>query len=151
MGFPPDEIVWGPEAYPLCLGVQTEKSVYSLGERSILLRLFLANRSPRAIEVVETNVLADYTLEVLRSDGRIVLWSPQGIQALQAAAEITRRLTVRIDPGAVRRVGPDVHLDEWFQLDTPGTYSVRAQRTRQAGSLTLSSGLIHFRIEEQPP
>lgn len=144
----PQSIAWGGEVGGLRLGIYTGKSVYQLGEEPISLEIRILNAGKRPIEITESNLLADYSLEVLRADGRPVPWSSQGESALRMAGLVKRRLTVEIEPGAVHQVLPAAPLDIWFQLDEAGRYTVRAVREAwKAEGKTLSSGSWSFVLE----
>jgi hypothetical protein len=141
-------IAWGEEVGGLRLGVHTGKSIYRFGESPISLEIRILNTGTRAVEIVESNLLADYSLEVLRADGLPVPWSSQGESARQTSQLVKRRLTIEIDPGAVHQVLPAAPLDTWFQFDEGGRYTVRAVREDwKAEGKTLSSGSWSFLLE----
>lgn len=145
----PTEIAWGDVVKGLSLGISLQRPPDNSGEKSVVLEIFIANRSAEKIKIVESNVLLEYDIEVTRDGGLPVPMTAVGKEALEATKnlEIRRRIVVEIEPGDVHKVTPPVKLDEWFQLDERDAYAVRVRRKDwQSDEGPLASGVATFAV-----
>ncbi len=147
-----ENIRWGDEINGLRLGIAVNSDGVGTDERSVMLEIFVANDSSKTISLVESHVLKEYEIEILAEDGRLVTWTSAGDNERRAAntLEPSRRKTVAIEPGEIYKVDWPVRLDEWFDLNEPGTYSVRVVRRDWQGSNgLLASGSQTFTVDDR--
>jgi hypothetical protein len=147
-----ENIAWGEEANGLRLGISVNLVLHSAEERSIVLEIFVTNSSSNSVSLVESHVLAEYDFEVMSKDGKPVSMTREGDKVCRAARtlELSRTVKAVIDPGATHKVDWPVRLDEWFDLNEPGTYSVRVVRRDWQGSNgLLASGSQTFTVDDR--
>jgi hypothetical protein len=146
------DIAWGDEINGLRLGISVERDRYSPEERPIMLEIVVANVSSRTIPLVESHVLQEYEIEVLGADGRPVPMTAEGDKVRRAARtlESSRSIKPAIAPGLIHKVDWPVRLDEWFDLNAPGTYVVRVRRRDwQSDQGPLLSGPLTFVVSDR--
>lgn len=146
------EIVWGDEVNALRLGISLEKKHYDHTEKPIILEILVTNISAHMIRIVETHILNENEFELSREGDEPVNMTPEGTKVKQAVRDLddSRRVVVNLDAETVHKVEPPVKLDEWFQLEKPGTYTVQVQRRDWQGEAgVLTSGQLTFVIADE--
>lgn len=139
-------IAWGDAVAGLRMGLALGGETYAVGD-PVRAAIFFENLSDETVEIVETHVLHDYEIEVLR-DGLPVPWTAAGRDARQNARTLPpkRRRTVRVPPGEVHRVDQPLDLHEWFEVDRPALYAARARERTARERPALSSGAAGFEV-----
>jgi hypothetical protein len=125
-----NNIAWGDEVNGLRLGIAAEHERCGPAERPVILKIFIINVRARIVQIIESHVLREYDVEVRGSGGQRVPMNAEGSKALRAARTLppARRRVVDIEPRMTYHLEPPIRLDEWFDLDVPGSYSVRVGR-----------------------
>lgn len=139
------DVAWGAVVGKLRLGIRLSGAG---GDTSHQLEIVVNNVSAETARLVETHVLQEHVLEVRDHEGRPVPMTDAGEReraAVEAYYGGQRRMVVNLAPGETHKVEPTIELEAWFQLGTPGTYTVQVIRREWKGEAgALTSGRVTF-------
>ena len=92
---------------------------------TIELKVSLKNGTRRVVYVTESNVLADYKIEIRNENGRLMPPTEDGGKLLRLSAWSTRRLSVAINPG--QEINQTFEVNKIYAMP-PGIYSITVKR-----------------------
>ena len=108
----------------LQLTAKVDKSSFREND-AIELKVSLKNGTRGVVYVTESNVLADYKIEVRNENGSLVPPTKDGEKLLKLSAWSTRRLSVAINPG--EKIDRSFEVNKIYAMPH-GTYTITVKR-----------------------
>lgn len=120
-----------------------------ISEREVLtLALSLRNSTQRSIYVVESNPLADYTIDVRDEQGKQASPTDEGKDLLMRALWLSRRVSVLMKPGDEKR--ETFELNRIYRMTAGTSYTITTHRSvlRNQGKtrVQLTSNVVKVQI-----
>ena len=117
---------------------------------SPLLRITVTNLSSKLLRVPEAGAFFDYSITVLDHGGLPVPLTKEGdaIRTGKGNIVISRAIVIQLQPGESH--SEDLDLRRYYELKTPGKYTVQVTRELGTPPDKVSSNILEMNLKESP-